>query len=276
MLLQLTLWLLAQRTASRAKSSTLAALAGCAAGAATLMRPSWLLFTPLVALFAWLVSKPRAQQLRLAACTLLGLAVTMSPWWWRNTRAMGHFVPTSLQVGASWFDAWSPTATGASNLQPAEARAAELRAEGFPPGVNAEYEIDRRLRQEAWQWARQHPVRAFQLAAIKFARMWNIWPNEPAFQSVAIGSAIAISYAFVLLTSLAGTWQFRRLGWPVALLWTPAVYLSAIHMIFVGSIRYREPAMLPLMVLGAAWLVSRYQSSPTANHPISQSVGVQE
>jgi hypothetical protein len=38
------------------------------------------------------------------------------------------------------------------------------------------------------------------------------------------------------------------------LAWLPAVYLSLVHVVFVGSIRYREPAMLAMTVLAAGVL----------------------
>ena len=41
---------------------------------------------------------------------LAALAVTMMPWWIRNYRVVGRFVPTSLQVGASLYDGWNPEA----------------------------------------------------------------------------------------------------------------------------------------------------------------------
>ncbi len=49
MLLQLGLWILAWRAETPGRRASWGYLAGLAAGAATLMRPSWLLFTPLAA-----------------------------------------------------------------------------------------------------------------------------------------------------------------------------------------------------------------------------------
>ena len=59
MLLQLVLWIIAWRRRGR-RQAAIGFCGGLAAGAATLMRPSWLLFTPLargggVAGVAWLV-----------------------------------------------------------------------------------------------------------------------------------------------------------------------------------------------------------------------------
>lgn len=262
MLAQLALWGLARRAGRGVARTGYSLAAGLAGGAAVLMRPSWLLFTPLAAVVGCLDSSAPRRQVAIGGLMLAGLAVVMMPWWIRNAQVTGHFVATTLQVGASWYDGWSPQATGASNLQPAQQRAAELRAAGFPPGTQVEYEIDRRLRNEAWQWGKEHPARVLSLAATKFGRMWNVWPNEPAFRNWWIGTAVAISYLLVLGSALAGSWRLAGRGWPIVLLWLPAVYLTAIHLVFVGSIRYREPAMLPLMVLGMAWIVDRFMGQP--------------
>jgi hypothetical protein len=63
-----------------------------------------------------------------------------------------------------------------------------------------------------------------------------------------------VTYGPLLVLCLVGVWRYTRWGWPYALAWLPAVYLTLLHVVFVSSLRYREPAMLALIVLAAAVL----------------------
>ncbi len=90
---------------------------------------------------------------------------------------------------------------------------------------------------------------------MKFVRLWNVWPNEAEFRSWPLRVAVCATYVPLLLLAIVGAVRFTRLGWPYVLCWLPAVYFTLIHMVFVSSLRYREPAMLPLAVLAAGALV---------------------
>ncbi|MEX0711013.1 MAG: glycosyltransferase family 39 protein [Pirellulales bacterium] len=250
MLAQLALWAASWQSASRRGSIWLAAASGLVAGLATLTRPSWLAFVPF-AILAGLVGGQRRRHLVLGAVAVAGLALAMLPWWVRNARLVGHFVPTTLQVGASLYDGLNPRADGGSDMSFVP-RFEALERANAAAGEPFEYRLDRRMRNEAIEYARNNPGRALALAAIKAARMWNVWPNEPISGGWLVGLVMLLTYVPALGLALAGAWKYRRLGWPYALCWLPAGYLTLLHMIFVSSIRYREPAMLALLVLSAA------------------------
>jgi hypothetical protein len=266
MLLNLILWTAAWHARSARQAAVLACTTGLVAGAATLVRPSWLLFVPFAMVVGLAAGKQRARHLGVGAMVLAGLVAAMIPWWVRNARVTGHFVPTTLQVGASLYDGLNARATGASNMAWSdEVTARFLRAERASAGNaqdsadgSREYRLDRHLRAESLSWARAHPGRVVQLAGIKLVRVWNFWPNEAAFSAWPIRLAVFLTYVPVMVLALMGAWATIHRGWPYVLCWLPAVYFTALHMVFVSSIRYRQPAMLALMVLAAGAIVTRF------------------
>jgi 4-amino-4-deoxy-L-arabinose transferase-like glycosyltransferase len=218
---------------------------GLAAGAAVLVRPSWALFVPAM-LVAWIaLSEPgrRGAAFRGALVVGLGVVLVMAPWWVRNARLYGRFVPTALWAGASLYDGLNPRATGASDMDWFLAD-----PEIWPLDEETQ---DAELRRRALDFAWNQPGRALELAAIKLARFWSPWPNTGQFRStlVNLASAAVIIPLFGLLA--VGAWDRRRDLRALVLLAGPLVYFSALHMIFASSMRYRIPAAVPALGLAA-------------------------
>jgi hypothetical protein len=222
------------------------------------MRPSWLLFTPL-ALAVAMTSKQQKRHLTVVATMLAALAATMAPWWIRNYRVTGHFVPTTLEVGASLYDGLNPRADGGSNMAFVEQFKEQMRKSdaiaGAPPRNDSfEYRLDRQMLESAVGFADRDPSSALELAGLKFLRTWNIWPNEPGLRAWPLRLVVAATYVPLLILGLWGAIRFSQRGWPYILCWLPAPYFALLHMIFVGSIRYRESAMIALVPLAAGLL----------------------
>ena len=270
MLLHLACWVRATRECRVRGQIIWGLVAGLTCGLAILTRPSWLLFFP----FAWglvlLVGSERGKQALIGVCVVSAICVTMLPWWIRNYRAVGQFVPTTLQVGASLYDGWNPNATGASDMYFSDGFYATQKAADAASGVPAagfEVRLDRRLRDAALTWAKEHPGRVIELTGIKFLRMWNFWPNAAQFRSLRMRLVVTLGFVPLLISGIVGAWRWGRHGWPYALCLLPAVYVTGLHLVFVSSIRYRQPAMMVWSVLSAAVIanwIQRVRRSPAA------------
>lgn len=263
MVLHLVAWTLAWQAPDVKSRIRWSIAAGIAAGLATLMRPSWLLFLPFAVPIGLVFYRERPKQLVIAGVMLAGLCVTMLPWWIRNYQIAGRFVPTTLQVGASLYDGIGPQATGTSEMsfvpgfvrQQVADDEAKTNA-GEPLEGIFEDRLDRRMQVASVEWAQQNPGRVLELAGIKFLRMWSPLPNASEFQSTSLRLALAITYTPLILLALCGLWKFAPRGWPYLLCFLPAVYFTLLHCVFVSSLRYRQPAMLVLIVLAAGVLMS--------------------
>jgi hypothetical protein len=85
--------------------------------------------------------------------------------------------------------------------------------------------------------------------------MWSPLPNAAEFQSLSLRLILVVTFTPILALALFGAWKHFGRDWPYALCVLPAVYFTLLHVVFVSSIRYRQPAMLPLIVLAAAAIV---------------------
>lgn len=264
MLGYLLAWQSAWQTDSTPRRWAYGLLAGGLAGAAVLARPSWLLFAP----FAWsvgmLIGPDRRRQSLILVSTLVGLSCVMSPWWVRNAYITGRFVPTTLQVGPSLLDGLHAGASGASDEDMAFMQTMladqllEDQQQTGPLVSTLEYRLNARAQAAAIAWAKQHPTEVIKLAGRKFLRIWTLWPDGGEINSLITRLAITLSsFSILLLAVWASWWQIRRISWFYVILWLPTLYFTLLHMVFVGSVRYREPAILVLIPL-AACAVARW------------------
>jgi len=280
MLLSLWTWTVAWRQRTLLPILTVGLLAGLMTGVGILIRPSWLLFAPTVAVLAVCGLPQRPKQVVLAVAVAVGIALSLFPWWCRNYELSGRWVPTTLQVGASLYDGWNPHADGGSDMthgyaatrpllqqyrQQIEQRLPDLdRAAIERASLDLELASNDRLAWEARQWARQNPSRLLQLFAIKVWRTWRPWPAASEVSSSWMTWASVVTFLPLMGLVLAGiVWCGRRQYDWVMLVW-PAVYLTLLHGVFVGSIRYRQPAMIPLLIVAAmavVYFISRHSDN---------------
>jgi hypothetical protein len=174
----------------------------------------------------------------------LMLLMMLSPWAARNKSITGEWVWLTTRLGISLYDGVHPDATGASNL-------GDVKATG-----QSELVWNRDFKTKAWQHIRTEPGRMIRLAGRKFMRTWNLWPNAEGFRSVGIKVTLGAWTALVLLSAAWGTKTRHAAPAAIMGLLLPAIYFTLLHMLFVGSVRYRLPAMPMIVVLSAVGIAS--------------------
>jgi 4-amino-4-deoxy-L-arabinose transferase-like glycosyltransferase len=252
-----------ERATQTGQRTWLAIGTGVAVGAACYVRPSWLLTAPLFCVIhlsmTWIGRRHNATGSTGAVMTakalecvfvIVGLAATLAPWTIRNSQVIGHAIPTTLWVGPSLYDGLHPAATGDSDMQFFE--------EDNLLATMTEYEMDREYRRRSWEFVRKNPDRAIQLGFLKIARLWKPWPNADQFQQWWL--CLIVAAFFLPMVGFALYDAVRRRCDVRCLLLTagPVIYFTAIHSVFVGSLRYRLPAEYPLLILSAAGCLAVY------------------
>jgi 4-amino-4-deoxy-L-arabinose transferase-like glycosyltransferase len=223
-----------------------AAAAGALLGFGVLLRPSLFLF-PFFLLPFWLVLARPVEAvhgwLLLFAC----VAVVMAPWTVRNRLVLGAFVPTTTQGGESLWEANNPRADGGPMMDQGI----------FPENLDKlpEVERDRALGRAARQFIVQNPGRFLALCGRKFLRFWNVLLNFAGYRTPVYNAISFVSTVTVYILALVGLVTAWRANWrPALLCLLPVLYTAGLHLVFVGSVRYRVPVIPYLLCLAAVGL----------------------
>ncbi|MCK4660685.1 MAG: glycosyltransferase family 39 protein [Phycisphaerae bacterium] len=173
------------------------------------------------------------------------------PWAFRNHKVIGEWCWLTTRAGISLYDGVGPQATGAGDL-------GDIKD---CPEVRELSEVERNSYFLGASFARMRadPGHLVKLALHKFLRMWSPVPNAADYQSRAVRLISALWMVPLLLLAVGGLFVLRKMvsthaGGLIIYLLLPAFYLSVLHMVFVGSVRYRLGAMPMLGVLAAVTL----------------------
>jgi hypothetical protein len=123
-----------------------------------------------------------------------------------------------------------------------------------PRNIRYELAIDRKFRDEAVQMLYRDGMP--QPFTNLLQRMSYLWAPSDLFEGWPHAIARGENVAFVGLVAIGG-WLLRKRPRIVLLLFLPALYTAALHLVFQVEGRYSIPARLPLMIVAGyalAWL----------------------
>ena len=181
---------------------------------------------------------------------VLLVALVLTPWSLRNDRVLNKLIWTDTNAGITLYDGYNPDATGASDQRRFIRQMPEL-------GRLNEIERSQELTRKATKFVMDHPGRVISLALAKAGRTWSPMPlseqfGNPRYQ--AIGLLYSVPFDLLVLW---GLWRGNMRRTAKVFLMLPALYLTAVHAMTVGSLRYRLPAEPPLAVLAACAVAKR-------------------
>ncbi len=248
------LWFCLARTIIQTERNKFARWLGIGVMAAlcVYLRESNLGLVVVAILFTMAMRKYERRAVLGGALALLCVLLSLVPWAARNRAVIGEWCWLTTRAGISLYDGVRPEATGASDL-------GSVQRAGVAADLS-ETQWNEHFQRQAWAAIRQDPARITQLAGRKLVRMWNPFPNVDTYRSRSIRLVSAMWTVPLFVLAIVGAvrliFQHGRSGWAVVLfLLLPAIYFSLVHSLYIGSVRYRLPAM-PMIALLAAMAFS--------------------
>lgn len=247
-------------------------VSGLLFGVATLIRPT-ILLVPLVLLMHQLFANQISSRTRSALVLVVGTALVVLPWTWRNYHVTGGFVLISSNAGGNLYSANNDRARGAYTPSAWQ----ELFAKG-PDDLR----LNRLGFAKAKRWIRENPIRFGQLAVRKFSLFWQrdkdmaFWAmapsaNQSGLMTVspeglwAVEAASSGFYSMCLAAGALGLWRWRR-EFACSLRWCPVVPLlfcfTVVHVVFEAQGKYHFLLVPLLCVLAGLASASKAEDGP--------------
>jgi hypothetical protein len=246
-------WMLARNVCGSRQSVIRWVIVGVSAALTVYTRESSLGLIFLAFGFAVVVRRFEPRSVAGAAIATAVIVASLVPWAVRNQRLTGQWCWLTTRAGISLYDGVGPQATGVSDLGNIKQMSAVRDM--------TEVEWNRYFVSESFKAVRADPGRVLRLAGVKLVRMWNPFPNVETYQSRVVR---ALSACWTLPTFLGAAVglvlllrQDRKDALRIAIfLFLPALYLTLLHSVFVGSVRYRLGAVPMLAILAAFAVVA--------------------
>jgi len=219
-----------------------------------LSRPVADLFAPFVIMWFTVIVKKDRPIIVLKNLSIYGLIylVMMSPWWLHNYNKHHEFIRLNLGYGIVLYSGNNNkniTGGGIGGLD-------------YDLNVVEKYsnplEKDAFLRREAQNYISDNLYHFVKMMWVKFKRVWNFFPYHESVKENIFAIFATLSLIPILVSSFV-TLIYRR---DIFIYLTPLigfiVYLTLLHMITIGSIRYRYPMEIIMILIASPTILKFY------------------
>ena len=210
-----------------------------------LTRPVFDLLYPIL-IVVFFYEEGWVKSLKSLAIYFFAFVIMLTPWWIHNYQKYGSFVKLNLGLGYVLYEG--------NHLQNHDGGPAPFSGkEPYDASETNPIKIDQKLKSAAVEIIKNDPMRFLKMAWKKFLRLWNPFPNHESYKGLFTALAVGIPALFIYVGSFIFMVKANRKTWililPIILC---VLYLTAVHMVTVASIRYRYPVEPLLLILACS------------------------
>lgn len=218
---------------------------------ALLVKPSLDFFNPIVVLiFILIVHKMEWKKaIKYLGVYFLAYFIIMSPWWIHQYQKYDSFVRLTLGDGVVLYAGNNPLNHSGGGIAGVDFDATHLSVFKDPVARNNAH------KNAAIEYILSDPAHFVKMSGVKLLRFWRLWPYAQEYTQWYIVVMSLLSYGLVLLMTIGFIFKclnnYFEKTLPIFALFG---YLSLVHMISIGSIRYRFP-LEPFLIIFASYFL---------------------
>ena len=176
----------------------------------------------------------------------------MSPWWAHQYLKYDTFVRLNLGDGVVLYAGNNPLNQSGGGINGVDVDESRFI------GISNPVDRNKAQKDAAIEYIISNPGRFLEMAGVKFLRFWRLWPYANEYQQWYIVVASILSYGSILIMAigfaLRNSKKYFRETLPIFALFG---YLTLVHMVTIGSIRYRFP-LEPFLIIFASYFLADY------------------
>jgi len=181
------------------------------------------------------------------------------PWWIHQYEKYGEFVRFSLADGIVLYSGNNSLNTTGGGVRRVNGTS-DMDLNQFSQIENPVRRNDA-MKGAAVSYIIKNPYNFIELAGVKFMRFWRLWPYTEHYQQWYVIAASLLSYGLVLFLAIGFVFRnskryFREIIPVLALIG----YLTLVHMVTIGSIRYRFPLEPFLIIFASYFLIDIFKN----------------
>lgn len=205
-----------------------------------------LLTIPLLIVFCFALGWSRRQFVKNVVLTFVFYLLLMTPWWIHNYSKYDQFVRLTLADGIVFYSGNNPMNQSGGGIF-----GVDVDLSSFDHIQNP-VERNNAMKSAAMDYIQQNPLRFIEMMGIKFVRFWRLWPYAQEYGGVKYIIISLLSFGLLLVLAV---WQLfllsRKQIQRLAPIFVFVGFLTLVHMVTIGSIRYRLPVEVFVILIAS-------------------------